>query len=128
VGRLYLTSFFSHLTDALAAELDPGLTGENGGEFLTTPLGMVGTVLERVVVDEAIEVVRQCTRHFRRSTRAGAIRQALDPVVGKAMAPCTQRGIGKVQRVRDGLEAVPFDDVAYGLGTLEHAGLLGGMG
>ncbi len=86
---------------------------------------MARAVLERVVVDEAIEVVRQGTRHFRRSTGAGTIRQALDPMVGKAMHPFAQRGIGKVQRVRDRLEAVPFDDFAHGLGTPEHAGLLG---
>jgi hypothetical protein len=60
---------------------------------------MARAVLERVVVDEAIEVVRQGTRHFRRSTGAGTIRKALDPVVGKTMDPCAQRGIGKVQRV-----------------------------
>jgi hypothetical protein len=38
--------------------LDAGLAGEEGGEFLTTPLGMAGTVLERVLVNEAIAVVR----------------------------------------------------------------------
>lgn len=86
---------------------------------------MARAVLERVLVDEAIEVVRQGTRHFRRSTGAGASRQALDPVVGKAMDPFAQRGIGKVQRVRDSLEAVPFDDFAHGLGAPKHAGLFG---
>jgi len=45
--------------------------------------------------------------------------------VGKAMDPCAQRGRGKVQRVRDRLEAVPLDDVAHGLGTPKHAGLFG---
>src|SRR5438128_7516691 len=101
VGRLELTSFFSHVADALATELDPGLAGEHGGEFLTTPLGMARAVLERVVVDEAIEVVRQCTRHFRLSTGAGVIRQALDPVLGKAMDPYAQSGIEKVPRLHD---------------------------
>ena len=125
VGRLYLTSFFSHLTDALAAELDPGLAGENGGKFLTTPLGMVRAVLERVLIDEAIEVVRQCTRHFRRSTGAGPIGEALHSLVGKAMDPFAQCRIGKMERVRDRLEAGPFDDFADGLGTPEHPGLFG---
>ncbi len=86
---------------------------------------MVRAVLERVLIDEAIEVVRQCTRHFRRSTGAGPIGEALHSLVGKAMDPCAQRGIGKVKRVRDGLESVPFDDFAHGLGTPEHTGLLG---
>jgi len=44
--------------------------------------------------------------------------------MGKAIDPCAQRGIGTVQRVRDGLEAVPCNDLAYGLGTPEHAGLI----
>jgi hypothetical protein len=86
---------------------------------------MVRAVLEWVLIDEAIEVVRQCARHFRRSTGAGPIGEALHSLVGKAMDPFAQRGIGKVQRVRDGLEAVPFDDFAHGLGTPEHTGLLG---
>ena len=109
--------------DALAAELDPGLAGEHGGEFLTTPLGMARTVLERVVVDKAIEVVRQRTGHCGGATRAGTVREALHPRVGKAMDPFAQRRIGKMERVRDRLEAVPFDDFADGLGTPEHPGL-----
>src|SRR5262249_33776661 len=85
---------------------------------------MAGAVLERVLVDEAIEVVRQLAGHFRWATGAGAIPQALDSLVGKAMDPLAQRGIGKVQRVGHRLEAVPLDDFAYGLGTAEDAGLL----
>jgi hypothetical protein len=86
---------------------------------------MVGAMLERVVVDEAIEVLREGPGYLRRSTGAGAVRKALDPVVGKAMHPCAQRGIGKVARVRDGWEAWLFHDFAHGLGTPEHAGLFG---
>lgn len=86
---------------------------------------MQRAVLERVLVDKTINVTRQLAGHFGRATRAGAIRKALDPVVGKAMDPFAQRGIGKVQRVRDSLEAVPFDDFAHGLGAPKHAGLFG---
>jgi len=105
--------------------VDAGLAGEHGGEFLTTPLGMAGAVLEGVLVDEPIEVVCQRAGHFGRATGAGAIHQALDSLVGEAMDPLAQRGIGKVQRVGHRLEAVPLDDGAYGLGTAEDAGLLG---
>jgi len=105
--------------------LDARLAGEHGGEFLTTPLRMAGAVLEGVVVDKPIEVVCQRTGHFGWATGAGAIHQALDPLVGEAMDPLAQRGIGKVQRVGHRLEAVPLDDLAYGLGTAEDAGLLG---
>ena len=77
------------------------------------------------MVDEAIERVRHGTRHLRRSTGAGTLRKALDPRVGKTMDPLAPRGRGKVPRVCDGVEAVACDDVAYGVGTPEHAGLLG---
>jgi hypothetical protein len=85
---------------------------------------MAGAVLEGVVVDEPIEVMRQLAGHFGWAARAGAIQQALDALVGKAMDPLAQRGIGKVQRIGDRLEAVPLDDRADGLGTAEEAGLL----
>ena len=51
-------SFFEYVADALTAEVDAGLTGENRGEFLTTPLRMAGAVLEGGLVDEPIEVAR----------------------------------------------------------------------
>src|SRR5262249_29072174 len=86
---------------------------------------MAGAVLEGVLVDEPIEVVRQLAGHFGWATGAGAIHQALHSLVGKAMDPLAQRGIGKVQRVGHRLEAVPLDDLAHGLGTAEDAGLLG---
>jgi len=38
--------------------VDAGLAGQHGGEFLTTPLRVVGAVLERILVEEVIEVVR----------------------------------------------------------------------
>ena len=98
--------------------------GKNRGEFLTTPLGMAGAVLERVLVDEPIKVVCQLTGHFGWATGAGAIHQTLDPLVGEAMDPLTQRRIGKVQRVGYRLETVPLDDLAHGLGTAEDARFL----
>jgi hypothetical protein len=104
--------------------LDAGLSGENSGEFLTTPLGMAGAVLEGVLVDEPIEVVCQLAGHFGWATGAGAIHQALDPLVGKTMDPLAQRRIGKVQRGGYRLEAVALDDFAHGLGTAKNAGLL----
>jgi len=89
--------FFSHLADALAAHLPAGLAGENRGQFLTTPLGRAGPVLEGGLVDEPVEVVGQLAGHFGRATRAGAIHQALHPLVGEAVDPLAQRRRGKVQ-------------------------------
>ncbi len=89
-GTTGASSFFSHVAAALAAALDPGLAGEDGSACLPTPLGLAGAGLERVVVDEASAVERQGTHHFWRSTGAGVIREALDPVVGTAV----WRGLG----------------------------------
>jgi hypothetical protein len=80
-------------------------------------------VLQRVLLDEAIEVFFQCTGHCGRATGAGAIHQAVDTLGGKAMDPLAQRGIGKGQRSRNRLEALAFDDVAHSLGTAEDASL-----
>jgi len=82
-------------------------------------------VPEGVFIDQAIEVLFQLTCHFRRSSRAWAIHQALRALVGKAMDPLAERGIGKGKGVRDGLQTLPFHDVAHGLGTAEDAGFFG---
>ena len=81
--------------------------------------------MEGGFVHEAIKVLGQCTGDFRGSTGARTIHQPLDPLVGEAMDPLAQGGIGKVQRVGHRLEALAFDDLAYGLGTTEDPGFLG---
>jgi hypothetical protein len=80
-------------------------------------------MLEGVLIDQAIEVLFQRARDFGRSTGARAIHQPLGALVGKAVAPLAQGGIGQLERVGDGLEALPFNDGAYGLGTAEDSGL-----
>ena len=82
-------------------------------------------MLQGILIDEAIEVLFQRTRHFRWSPRAWAIDQALDPLAGKTIHPLAERGIGKGERVRDGLQTLPFHDVAHGLGTAEDTGFFG---
>ena len=82
-------------------------------------------MLEGVLIDEAIEVLFQLTGDFGRSTGARAIHQTLNALVGKAIDPFAQGRIGKVERVGDGLEALPFDDLAHGLGTAEDARFFG---
>jgi hypothetical protein len=119
-----LAGFFEDTADACTAQLDPGLAGYNGREFATTPLGMDGTVLQGVLINEAIEVLCQLARDFGRSPGAWAVNEALCALVGKAMDPLAQGGIGEGQRLRDRLEALAFDDVAYRLGTAEDARFL----
>ena len=82
-------------------------------------------MLEGVLIDQAIEVLFQFTRDFGRSTGARAVHQPLGALVGKAMDPLAQSGIGQGQGVGDGLEALAFDDVAHRLGTAEDASLCG---
>ena len=82
-------------------------------------------MLEGVLVHEAIAVLFQLAGHFCGSPRAGAIHKTLCALIGQAIDPLTQRRIGKLERVGDALEALAFDDVAYGLGTAEDARLFG---
>jgi hypothetical protein len=67
----------------------------------------------------------ECTRDFRGSTGARAIHQALDTLIGKAMHPFAQGRIGKLERIRDVLQALAFDDFTDGLGAPENAHLFG---
>ena len=73
-------------------------------------------MLQGVLIDEALEVLFQLAGDFGWSTRAGAIDEALGTLVGKTVDPLSQSGIGKRERVGDGLQAVPFDHFTDGLG------------
>ena len=101
------------------------MLGENRGEFTTAPLGREGAVLQGVLIDEAVEMLFEFTRDFRGSTGARAIHQALDTLIGKAMHPFAQGRIGKLERVRDGLQTLAFDDFTDGLGATADAHLFG---
>jgi len=48
---------------------------------------MAGAVLEGVLVDEPIEVVRQLTSHLGGATGAGTIRQPCDALLVETMDP-----------------------------------------
>ena len=76
-------------------------------------------MVQRVLIDEAIEVLFQCACHFGRSTGAGTIAQALGALVGKAIDPLAEGGIGKRERIGDGLQAGPFDDFTDRLSATE---------
>jgi len=84
---------------------------------------MEGTVLQGVLIDEAIEVLFQLACDLRRSTGTGVVHEALRTLMAKAMDPLAQRGIGKGQRVRDGLEALTFDDFPHRLGAAKDPSL-----
>ena len=82
-------------------------------------------MLERVLVHETVEVVFQRARHFTWAPGARAIDEPLRALVGKAVDPLAQGGIGKLERVGNGLEALPFHDVAHSLRTAKDAGFFG---
>ena len=80
-------------------------------------------MLQGVLVDEAIEVLFQRTGDFGRSPGAGAIPQPSRALGGKAMDPLAEGGRGQGEGVRDGLQALAFDDFTDRLGTPEDPGL-----
>ena len=82
-------------------------------------------MLQGILVDEAIEVLFQGAGDFGGTPGAWAIHESLRALGGKTMDPSSQRGIGKVQCIRDRLEALSCYDVADRLSTPEHTGLLG---
>ena len=84
---------------------------------------MEGAVLQGVLIDEAIEMLFQFTSHFGRSTGTGTIEQASGALIGKAMDPFAEGGIGQRERIGDGLQAGAFDDFTDRLSTTEDPGL-----
>ena len=82
-------------------------------------------MLQGVLIDQTIEGLFQLARDFGGATRARPIHEAQRAVIGKTMDPLAQRGIGKLESVGDGLEALAFDNVAYGLGATEDPRFFG---
>jgi hypothetical protein len=117
--------FFEGAADALTATLDPGLVGPHRGQCAAPPGGIEGARLEGGVIAEAMEGRFQRAGHCRRSPRARALAYALGALAGKAINPRPQGGIRQLERVRDGVEALSFHDVAHGLGTAKDASVLG---
>src|SRR2546428_11307059 len=66
---------------------------------------MEGAMLQRVLLDEAIEVRFQFAGHLGWSTGAGTIEQALGALVGKAIDPLAAGRVGERERIGDGLQA-----------------------
>ena len=83
---------------------------------------MERTVLQGVVIDQAMEVLFQGARDFGRSPGARAVDEPPCPLVRKAVDPFTQGGIGKLQCVGDRLEPLPCHDGTNRLGTTECPG------
>jgi hypothetical protein len=68
-------------------------------------------VLEGILVNEPIEVLCECARHFGRAPRTWAIHQALRSLLGKALHPFAQSRIRKVKGRGDGMDVVASDNL-----------------
>jgi hypothetical protein len=86
---------------------------------------MDGPGLEGGLSDEVMELACQGARDFGRAPGARAIHQPLRAVAGQAGDPRAEGGIGQGEGVRDGWQALTFDDLTHGLGTAEHTGFPG---
>ena len=53
-------------------------------------------MVQRVLIDKAVEVLFKGTRHFAWAPRTGAVEQALRSLLGKALHPLAEGGIGQV--------------------------------
>ena len=82
-------------------------------------------MLEGVLIDQAIEVLFQLTRDFGRSPGARAIQQALRPLMGKALHPFAQGGIGQKEGGGDGGDVLTRDHRMDSLCTAKDTRLLG---
>ena len=82
-------------------------------------------MLQGVLIDKAVKVVFKCAGHFRWTTGARTVCQPGDALLVKPMHPLAQRRIGKVEGLRDALDALAFDNFAHGLRTTKAAHLLG---
>lgn len=82
-------------------------------------------MFQGVLIDQAIEVPFEFTRHFGWAARARAIHQALRSLLGKALPPFAEGRIRKVKGRGDGVDVVARDDLPNGLRAAKDAGLLG---
>lgn len=80
-------------------------------------------MVQRVLLDEAIEVHCEGTRDFGRSAGARAVDEALGTFMGKVMDPFAEGGRGKCECVGDRLQTGAFDDCTDRLGASKDAGL-----
>jgi hypothetical protein len=92
-----------------------GLVGDNSREFATTPLRVEGAVLKGVFIDEAVEMLVQGAGHFAWAPGARAIQQALGPLMRKALHPFSERGIGQMESLGDGVNMLACHNLTDGL-------------
>jgi len=81
-------------------------------------------VLQRVLLNEALEMPCQCAGHFGWATGAGAVQEALRALLGQALDPCAEGRIRQVEQRGDSLDVVARNDLTDGLGAATDPGFL----
>ena len=82
-------------------------------------------MLERILIDEAVEMLFECAGDFARSPRTRPIHQACHAGVGKALHPFAEGRVGKVEGRRDSADVVASNDLPDGLRPAKDPSLLG---
>ena len=80
-------------------------------------------MLERILIDEAVEMLFECAGDFARSPGTRPIHQACHAVVGKALHPLAESRVGKVEGRRDSAAVVASDHRTDSLCTAKDTGL-----
>ena len=82
-------------------------------------------MVQEVLIDEVGEVLCEGTRHLARASGTGAVPQALRSLLGKALHPFAEGGLGKVERHRDGVDVRASHNFTHRLRPTKNARLLG---
>jgi hypothetical protein len=81
-------------------------------------------MLERVLIDQALELVLKLTGHVGRSAATRAVQEAAGAFLSKALHPLSQSGVGEMEGVRNGFDGLPGDPLTDGLSPAKDAGFL----
>jgi hypothetical protein len=81
-------------------------------------------MVQGVLIDEVVEVLFEGARHFAWASGPWAVQQAWRPLLGKALHPLAEGGIGKVERRRDGADVRASHHLTHRLRPTKNARLL----
>jgi len=77
-----------------------------------------------VLIDQAVEVLFEGARYFAWAPRPWAVQQSLRSMLGTALHPLAEGGIGQVERRRDGADVRASNHLTHRLRPTKNARLL----